>query len=179
MKNNCNFICILLFCIVILQATKQINKDIDPQGINTSIDTMKNTTTKRNNEFKALCVRIMRGARKRGENLSLEEIIDKALACRPTGYWVNYETASRHVLKALRGTLGISRRQAHLFWLDMAKKVEQVMIQQKLPYNKALSFTVNFMRPERFYITRPHALRLLHEATREEISKGMRDFAFT
>lgn len=130
---------------------------------NTNNTSMTTTTKARDAEFIAICLDIMRRNARSGRECPLGEVIDEALHRCPRCHYVSYDHASRtlHALER-HGAPPCDSTLQRLKWLELYNQVKECMEGPRaLPFGKALSFVLGFMRPSRFYIDPSRAMRLL------------------
>lgn len=128
---------------------------------------MKNTdnTNRRRNEcFLNTCLGIIKAGQQRGETLTARQVVDMALSRRPPCHFASYDHARKvlsHLFVSDTGTLRDNAPMRQHEWLELAMQVKDEIESRHLPFDKALSFVLNFRRPSRFYISPERAMRIL------------------
>lgn len=125
---------------------------------------MATTSQIRDLDFIKECMRRLRACEARGDTIDLPEIIASTLESPAPGYYVNFDSAYRHVLQILKsGITGAKPRSAtRCLYRDLAIHVRRVMdAHPELSTAAALSRVLNFGRAPRFYLSPARARSLL------------------
>ncbi|MDE5662297.1 MAG: hypothetical protein K2F91_02665 [Muribaculaceae bacterium] len=127
---------------------------------------MKTHITCRNEDFRRRCLEIFEKDFRAGAIQPLESVIDRAIAMQPRSHYLNYDQASRRLHAIERHGLEneVKEELARQMWSELRQQIDRVMeLNPKKPFDKALSFVLNFCRPSRFYISRDTARRIIAE----------------
>lgn len=98
--------------------------------------------------------------------LTREAIIEDTLKCRPESYYMSTDNACvalRRLLKSDYIKLNVvsSNPVRQQFWVDLYKKVYSYRYRHPgTTFDDAVSFVLNFSRPDRFYISQHKAMKL-------------------
>lgn len=142
----------ILYCIFAIHFTKT--------------DNMKNVNDCRRNDMVTLAHRILRSAAARGKHLTMNELCDEVLKCRPLHYYVSFDRASRIIHSIDRGATGRlpTQSEAVAMWNDMYEQIQELRARRpQLTLTQAMSQTICFLRPKRFYITHDALRRILRK----------------
>ena len=125
---------------------------------------MATNSTLRDTDFINNACAILNAARSNGEHLTMDELIRRALRARPSGYYADFDNAYSKILKCAKDKGDVcSKPLMRDYWNDMYGKVDNYRKQcPGTAIYSALSYVLNFQRPERFYITRRKAAQLLN-----------------
>lgn len=118
----------------------------------------------RQNDMITFAYGILRSATARGKRLTMNELCDEVLKCRPLHYYVSFDRASRIIHAIDRGIpTGVpTQSETSAMWHDMYEQIQELRAQRpKLTLTQAMSHTICFLRPKRFYITRDAVRRIL------------------
>lgn len=129
-------------------------------------DCMKRINNCRRNDMITFAYRILRSAAARGKHLTMNELCDEVLKCRPLHYYVSFDRASRIIHSIDRGIkAGVpAQSEAAAMWNDMYAQIQELRTSRpQLTLTQAMSQTICFLRPKRFYITRDALRRILRK----------------
>lgn len=122
---------------------------------------MISNTQQRDRDFVARAMRLLALCRRQGRKITKAELADEVLVQHPDHYYVSFNHAYG-VLRSINRCAPTSDRSVHAMWRDLSAKVtDRMTLFPKSRLTDALSFVLNFQRPERFYMSRRHALALL------------------
>lgn len=124
---------------------------------------MISNTQQRDRDFLAHAMRLLALCRRQGRRLTKGELAEEVLSQHPDHYYVNFSHAYE-VLRIFHRSKqpSPSSRPVQAMWNDLYAKVSARMEAfPKSTLSAALSFVLNFQRPERFYMSRRHAMALL------------------
>lgn len=102
--------------------------------------------------------------------LTREAIIDDTLKCRPESYYLSTDNACvalRRLLNSdyIKLKVVSPNPERQRFWIDLYKKVYGYRHRHPdSTFDDAVSFVLNFSRPDRFYISKNKALKLFAKA---------------
>lgn len=132
-----------------------------------------NINRRRNEYFLKICLEIIRAAQQRGETLTARQVVDMALSRRPPCHFATYDHARKVLSRIFASETDTLREDAPMRqheWLELARQVKDEIETRHLPFNKALSFVLNFRRPTRFYLSTDTAMRILRPHVRRNIT---------
>ncbi len=124
---------------------------------------MKTLTESRNHEFLRRCIDLAGAELREGRSIDIDSIIDRVLAMQPRSHYLNYDTASRrlHIIERRGLERAVASKLLRAMWQEIGEQVAATMHSRRCPFDRALSFVLNFCRPSRFYMTRDTARRIL------------------
>lgn len=139
---------------------------------------MKNNTNSmtglRDEDFANKLAEIAGNLCRRGLHPSADDIINAAIMSRPRHYYLSYNYILRR-LNALRhagffdGTQRSGGNGPRAMWHEIDAKVRAYKQRHRRATTEdAVSWLVNFSSPERFYISRPTAMRIFRRRFRAE-----------
>lgn len=144
------------FCNLILYLCNTIHKNNHMNKVNNC----------RRNDIITFAYRILRSAAARGKHLTMNELCDEVLKCRPLHYYVSFDRASRIIHSIDRGiNTGVpTQSETAAMWNDMYAQIQELRARRpQLSLTQAMSQTICFLRPKRFYITRDALRRILRK----------------
>ncbi len=130
-------------------------------------------TKLRNANFVQCCAAVLKRHSQDSAPMPIARVIEEALECQPRAYYMSYDCAARKLRSIARVGLekAVVDKPAREMWTELQEKVEEVMQRHAgIDFSKALSFTLNFCRPKKFYISPPMARRLLQPYVRYSIT---------
>ncbi|MDE6120999.1 MAG: hypothetical protein K2F63_04340, partial [Muribaculaceae bacterium] len=116
--------------------------------------------------FVRTCKSIL-GAMAPGRKISMRQILEKALAERPEGHYVEFSTALRALyLVRSRGEDAVFKRDMiRERWSELNAQVNDVMRRRPAySFPRALAYALTYRRPSRYYIPERTARALLRRA---------------
>lgn len=125
---------------------------------------MPKTTSLRNKDLIARAKHIARAEAAAGRRPNLEQLADLVRAAQPLHFYQNYDHASRmlHIIERHGEDALGAGTESRALWLDMYRQVKEVMeLRKRLNFSQALTHVLIFRRPERFYISRDTARRII------------------
>lgn len=124
---------------------------------------MKNITIARNNDLLRNASRILEESRRNGEFIKIGALVDLAISSRPQAHYLSFDRALDIVrLYRRHGSGAFSKAILAAQAAEISEQVDRTMARNcRLSVPQALTFVINFCRPERFRISRDLAARII------------------
>lgn len=121
------------------------------------------------NAFVGQAITILSRAQSSGEELDLNTLVDRILTQRPPSFFIGLEYACT-VLKRMPEPTQEAPNPEELktcMWRDLQLNVLRVQSLRKCTFRQAVEFVLNYVRPQRWYISRLQGRRLLRNSLKQ------------